>query len=117
MKLYEKMRDGENLSWCRPFVTKDEKVWLIRNSGEVTALMKDGVSMIRPDEETLKNLARIYNEEDYNEWINNEELSYIRADEILTDVMKECGCAECPYRDDCECMDCEDEDEDADAED
>lgn len=25
--------------------------------------------------------------------------------EILCDVMREVGCADCPYRDECECMD------------
>lgn len=77
MKLYKKMRDGENLSWCRPYRCDDK--YYVRNEGEIVSIMDNGVDLVI-DKDTLRIV------EECDEW-------------------EEIGCAECPWRDECDAMD------------
>ena len=77
MKAYKRMRDGENLSWCRPYRCGDN--YYVRNESGVIGIMQNGKDLII-DKDTL----HIVN--DCDDW-------------------EEIGCAECPWRDECEAMD------------
>lgn len=99
MKLYEKMRNGENMSWCKPYQTKDGKVWLIEKENTPEELIVNGVRTIHPNEKALKLLAEIYNKEYYET-----SGGHIKPDAILIDAMEERGCKDCPDRNVCDLM-------------
>lgn len=100
MKLYEKMRNGENMSWCKPYLTEDRKVWLIEKEAMPEELIIEGIRITKPDEKVIETLAKIYNGEYYK---TSE--GQIKPDAILIDAMTEWGCADCPDRNVCELMD------------
>lgn len=77
MKQYEKMMPGENLSWCKPMVSRDGRVTIAVNEGAVAGLMVDGKDLQPSNQE----IAR------------------------LDDDFIELGCSDCPWRDICEAMD------------
>ena len=84
MKLYEKMRPGENLSWCKPLVSDDEKTAIIQNEGEIISAMIDGKLLDIPNDEVAKEIEKY---------------------DIDIDDLHETGCANCPFRDECDAMD------------
>lgn len=106
MKLYEKMRNGENLSWCRPFTTKHKNLWVIVKEGKIEAIHElfghiyfgQPYAFVNPSENLIAEFARIYNK---NYYANKD---YFTPTEILLDVLYEKGCADCPFRDECEAM-------------
>jgi hypothetical protein len=100
MKLYEKMRKGENMSWCRPYKTEDSKVWLIEKEGAPEELIIEGVRITKPENKLIETLAYLYNSEYYKATKGQ-----IKPEAILIDAMNEWGCAECPDRNVCELMD------------
>lgn len=69
MKTYEKMSYGENLSWCKPYISEDERYALAVNEGEIINIQIDGRDI---------------------EWDEKRKFSF--------------GCAECPWRDECDAM-------------
>lgn len=102
MKRYEKMRDGENLSWCKPYVSKDGKNAVTICECKMDGLMIDGevIYWEKADkEEVEKRLAVVvnpnYSSPDYDGWDN---LS------IALDSMVETGCNKCPFNDLCDAM-------------
>lgn len=76
MKAYKRMRAGENLSWCRPYRSGNN--YYVQNEGEIIQLMQDGTDLVI-DKDTLRIV------EECDDW-------------------EEIGCAECPWRDECEAM-------------
>lgn len=100
MKLYEKMRNGENMSWCKPYQTEDRKVWLIEKDSTPEELIIEGVRITKPDEKIINTLAYLYNTEYYKASEGK-----IKPNAILIDAMTEWGCADCPDRNVCELMD------------
>lgn len=98
MKQYEKMMPNENLSWCRPMVSRDGRVTLAVNEGAIVGLMLDGKEL-QISEEEIARVARIVNEsyDNYSGWNN----THILLDGDLTEL----GCSSCPWRDVCDAMD------------
>lgn len=75
MKLYETMRSGKNLGWCKCYISEDGNRAIVVNEGEI--ISEYGlVNVMCCEPEGL----------------------------IETEELHECGCAECPYRDECEAM-------------
>ncbi len=100
IKLYETMETGENLSWCRPYISCDGSCAMVINEGKIINIMINGKDFVNPSREQLAALAARLNPDDADPDADGEELI-----EILLDDMREVGCADCPYRDECECMD------------
>lgn len=99
MKAYETMNPGENLSWCRPYASKDGTKAIIINEGNVEVIVFEKTEHIRPNEKELKEFAQLVNS-NYDA-LNNRGMSDI---EIILDVLSEVGCADCPCRDCCDAM-------------
>ena len=112
---------GDNLSWCKPLSYADGRVVIVYNEGDITAVQIDGQDMgyhIHGADgdvigrETLCSAAKIvcpdadmpddYTAQDiYNEYL----------DPMFCDV-RELGCSECPWYDDCEAFaDIQDDDD------
>lgn len=106
MKLYEKMFENENLSWCKPIRSKNGRVFASITEGAVSALRIDEVDYLTKDKilPMLKTAAKISNPDygDYSDWDDFE---------IMMDAAAEMGCSACPWRDECDAMDCDDNDE------
>lgn len=106
MKLYEKMRNGENLSWCRPYVSPDGLIWVIYKEGEVdviTEVIKSPYyvhDFVLPNIAIIRGFARKYNAM-FDDLFYN--YNYTPKD-ILIGALDEKGCADCPFRDECEAM-------------
>lgn len=79
MKQYEKMMPDENLSWCKPMVSKDGRVTIAVNEGAVVGLMLDGKDL-QP-----------------SNWSD----THILLDGDFVEI----GCGACPWRDICDAMD------------
>ena len=106
MKNYEKMSYGENLGWCKPYISEDERYALAINEGKIISIQIDGrlVEMderepghFRYSKDLLHRLARSVNP-DYDEYVGYAD-TY-----IILDALEERGCAECPWRDECVAM-------------
>lgn len=100
IKLYETMETGENLSWCRPYISRDGSCAMVINEGEIINIMINGKDFPNPSYEQIASLASRLSPDDVNPDADDNELV-----EILCDIMREVGCADCPYCDECECMD------------
>lgn len=99
IKLYETMETGENLSWCRPYISRDGTCAMVINEGKIINIMINGKDFVNPSREQLAALAARLNPDDADPDADGEELI-----EILLDDMREVGCADCPYCDECEAM-------------
>ena len=100
IKLYESMENGENLSWCRPYISHDGSCAMVVNEGKIINIMINGEDFINPSHEQIALFAVRLIHDDFDSNADDYELL-----EILCDTMREVGCADCPYRDMCECMD------------
>lgn len=109
MKAYEKMGFGENLSWCRPYESEDERVYAVFCDGEIISLMIDGVEYHKDFARKVSLMpkiaeaARIVNE--YSDMYTD------ILDAFWDGAIREVGCADCPWRDECDCMDLDEEEE------
>lgn len=98
MKQYEKMMPNENMSWCRPMVSRDGRVEFAVNEGVVVGLMIDGEDLQLSNQEITR-AARLVNK-------SYDEYSAENATDILLDGdCFEVGCSACPWRDICDAMD------------
>ena len=91
------MENGENLSWCKPFVS--ERVSFAMNEGKIETIIIDGEEIDDPTEDDIANAAKIVNPnyDDYDGW----HTTHI----LLEGDIREVGCAECPWFDRCDAMD------------
>ena len=91
----EMIENGENLGWCKPYVSERVKFVLY---GDIVAMEIDGIDFLVITEEDVKRAARIVNEyyDDYSGW----DATHI----LLEGDVKEVGCAECPWFDVCDAM-------------
>lgn len=100
--LYEKMSHGDNLSWCKPYMSDDETCCVIVNSGEIAGCIINGedVGYILPttDVAAIAHRLAIAVNADYADYDGWGDLH------IALDAMREVGCSECPFRDDCDAM-------------
>lgn len=102
MKYIEKMSANENLGWCIPYATEDEKVWAIHCNGKIETIQIDGKTVNLPTEQQIDDLAKKINS-DY------EYYSGYDATHILIDAMREHGCQDCPFRSACEAVNKDDD--------
>lgn len=75
-KLYD---NGENLSWCKPYTTNDNRTKFAVNEGDLSRLIVDGKE------------------------IGHDEFGEYDLHELL-DKSKECGCRDCPWFEECDAM-------------
>jgi hypothetical protein len=93
------MKDStENLSWCKPYQSKDEKSWLIELEGKPISIILNGEEIETATDADIKALAQTVNESyaDYSGWSDSH---------IALDAMQERACHECPFFDRCDAMD------------
>lgn len=103
MTIRERMQNnGENLGWCKPYVSDDGKNALAVNEGEVAGMILNGED-IKADKldkgDLLERFARAVNPDydDYDGWDN--------LHIALEGNVRECGCANCPWFGICDAMD------------
>ena len=97
MKLIDKMNYDEDMSWCKPYVSTDGKVWAIECNGKIETIKNGDEIVDHPTEEYIAKVARQI----------NEDFDYYRgysAEYILMDAMKKCGCWQCPFKIDCDAV-------------
>ena len=80
MKLYEKMNYGENLGWCIPYFSEDGTKGFTKNGDDIRVFGDIGVK------------SGDYSANEVEELIDKNDL-------------REGGCSECPFRDECDAMD------------
>lgn len=102
MKQYGKMMPNENLSWCKPMVSRDGKVMLAVNEGTIVGLMVDGKDLQLSNQEIIK-AAKIVNN-DYNYYSDWDDVHILLDGDLI-----ELGCNSCPWRDVCDAMDMDEE--------
>lgn len=93
---YMEEHAGENMSWCRPYRDANGNGMTV-NEGCVIAIYMDGVASANPTGTELEKFARTVNP-DYDDYNGYD------AMEIALDVMSETGCAECPWKYECEAL-------------
>ena len=99
---YMQENPDENLSWCRPYVSKDGRYAIAVNEGEIIeAITPEGhmpeghLSPLTEDE--IHTLAQAVNP-DYSMYRGYTD------EELIYQVMRETGCAYCPFFDHCDAM-------------
>lgn len=99
IKIYNLMESGENLEWCAPLLDKKNNCAAVRNEGKIISVKIGYKIFNRIDKEIKKTLAEIV-APNYND-LKKEGYT---DEEIINDTMTECGCEECPFRNDCDAM-------------
>ena len=99
MKLFDFMRDGENLGWCKPYASDDGRFFMVSTQNGFD-LMVDGEVFPLASDEVLDDFAKRVNPENYDHF---KQIGR-SADEIAIDAMREKGCRECPFKDECDAM-------------
>lgn len=112
MKAYEKMEYGENLGWCRPYTSDDDRTAVAIMEGKIVNIQIDGQD-VEWDERTI--LSFSYSADILHRLAQSinpyyDEYSGYDDTKIILDALNERGCSECPWRDECDAMQCEDED-------
>lgn len=105
--------ESDNMGFCIPFHGDSKALgnfdhefdFLILFEGQAHSLYLDGEAIHDPSEEDLKKFAKAINP-DYDLYDGWDDLH------IALDVMTECGCSRCPFKDECEEMDNELQNED-----
>ena len=98
---YFEEHDDENLSWCKPYANDEEDCFIIMYEGDAGGIVTPDVEAIRCEgtitDDLLEALARKVNTnyDWYSKWSDLH---------IALDAMHECGCASCPFKDDCDAM-------------
>lgn len=90
MKRYEAMRPDEDMSWCSPYVSDDKKFAFIETDGDINSVLINGEYLPKP-----------YNRDN----VTKEFAKY----GIDMDDLPGTGCVDCPWRDECEVMDLQEE--------
>lgn len=114
LREYFQWHPDQNMSWCKPYISDNERVVAAVNEEGIICLRIDGEDIPETrnekgqyaiSDEAIKRAAMIVNPDyaDYEGY--SEEEKFYRGD------IHETGCAFCPWRDDCEVMDYDDEEE------
>ena len=102
MTIRELMREnGENLGWCKPYISEDEKFAIAINDGKVVGMVLNGEEIDSREfdkPELLKRFARAVNP-DYDDYDGWGDLHIALEGDI-----RECGCADCPWFSICDAM-------------
>lgn len=102
MTIRELMQEnGENLSWCRPYVSDDGAYALALNEGEIAGMILNGEDIEAgklDSAELLRRFAKAVNP-DYGDYDGWDDLHI-----ALEGKIRERGCAECPWFDVCDAM-------------
>lgn len=95
MKVIEKMREGENLGWCKPLVNKNVTVAV--NNGTIIAIRKDDRD-IPVSDSAVRELAKEVNPSytQYSGWDD----THI----ALEAGWEELGCTGCPWKASCDAV-------------
>lgn len=102
--------NNDNLDWCRPESYLDDRVILAINEGTVVGINIDGADeAITPD--AIRRVARMVNE-DYDLYKGWDDVHIIQCA-----AHEELPCHRCPWFEDCDAMDEEDEEWEGDEED
>ena len=104
MKYLEYMNEHptENLGWCKPYTDKNENKYLVIYDGEVSGIKTETAEVTTLDgrwelEKALGELARkVTKDYDLYSGYSDKELALI--------AMHEVGCADCPWKYDCDAM-------------
>lgn len=94
----------DNLSWCKPLISKDGRVALIRNEGRTTELYIDGED-VDVNDGNIDRAARIAAGESCED-------GYIYDEDDLLWSCEEAACWQCPAYAECECWENEEDEED-----
>lgn len=91
------MDEGGNLSWCKPYVSENQRIKFSVNEGAIASLKIDGVE-VDATAENVKKAAQIANSayDAYDGWDDTH---------ILVEAASEQDCCDCPWFDVCEAMD------------
>lgn len=103
---YYEYNNTENTQWCMPFCGDNRQIgnfkhdfdFLILFEGKAHSLYIDGKAIHDPSEDDLKDFAKAINP-DYDLYDGWDDLH------IALDVMRECGCSQCPFFGECSEMD------------
>ena len=105
----ELLESGENLSWCRPYITHSPHGRIsgfAMNDGDICGITLDGKNLYSKNDEEIKNnmilLAKFVLADECPDDINDYTVSDIRDE--LFDKLDETGCARCPYFNICPAM-------------
>lgn len=103
MTIREQMKEnGENLGWCKPYVSDDGKYAIAVNEGEIAGMIFDGED-IAPGKldsaDIINKFAKAVNP-DFDIYSGWGDLHI-----ALDGDIKECGCANCPWFGICDAMD------------
>lgn len=103
MTIREQMiENGQNLGWCKPYVSNDGKYAIAINEGEIAGMILNGED-IGPDKldstDILRKFAQTVNP-DYSNYSGWGDLHI-----ALEGSIAECGCAGCPWFGICDAMD------------
>lgn len=103
MTVRELMKEnGENLGWCKPYVSADGKYVLAVNEVEVAGMIFNGEDIKADklgDPDLLRQFAKAVNP-DYDDYDGWGDLHIALEGDI-----RECGCADCPWFSICDAMD------------
>lgn len=100
MTMRELMQEiGENLGWCKPYVSDDEKFAIAVNEGRVSGMILNGEDCEIDKPTLLKRFAQSVNP-DYDDYDGWGDLHIALEGDI-----RERGCAECPWFSICDAMD------------
>lgn len=90
------LKEGGNLSWCKPYISSDSKNAIAVNSGKIEGMIIDGVQINSID---VNRFAKAVNP-DYNSYDGWDDLHIAMEGNI-----KESACSDCPWFEECEAMD------------
>lgn len=109
MKVYEEMGYGDNLGICKPYSSADGRFEVSLYCDEIIKIRIDGKDVPYDEDRQytqgyskalVNTVARIINPD----YVYYDDLDDTDDTEIILDALVECGCADCPWRDDCDAM-------------
>lgn len=104
---YMENHPEENLSWCRPYRSKNGRVALVYNEGRILSLMIDEKEVdidwpVRDQSQLWERVCRASIEDEA--LLDIDTRCYSWREIALMDGLVECGCANCPFADTCDAM-------------
>lgn len=110
MKAYENMRINENLGWCAPYASDSSRVECSISDSGFAALRIDKEDVdVTP--ENLKRAAEIAISDCTRFNFSVDDFAGESPESIIRETCKQLGCCSCPWRDECEAMDVDDDEQ------